>query len=221
MPADSALEAVAALRDPVRRALYRYVSDQSRPVGRVEAADAVGIGRALASFHLDRLAAEGLLEVEYRRLSGRTGPGAGRPSKLYRRTGREIAVTVPPRRYDLAAHILADAVERGESPRVVARRYGRELWHSAATQGNAGERILALLAAFGFAPVDEGGVVRLRNCPFHALAHEHMALVCGMNLALLEGMLSALPEAKLDARLDPRPEMCCVALYPGRQPEGI
>src|SRR5437868_9383705 len=102
----------SALADPVRRELYRWVVAQAEPVSRDQAASGAGVPRHTAKFHLDRLVAEGLLDTEFRRLSGRRGPGAGRPAKLYRRSGRELAVSVPERRYDLAGQVLAEAVER-------------------------------------------------------------------------------------------------------------
>ena len=103
---------IGALADDTRRALYEYVSGQAEPVGREQAATELGLAVHNVNFHLDRLVTEGLLEVEYRRLSGKTGPGAGRPSKLYRRASREFAVSLPPRRYDLVGDILAAAVTR-------------------------------------------------------------------------------------------------------------
>ncbi|HVM01601.1 MAG TPA: hypothetical protein VM263_02945 [Acidimicrobiales bacterium] len=84
---------------------------RGRDVGREEAACAVGVDRSLAAFHLDKLVERGLLEATYRRLSGRTGPGSGRPSKLYRRSARQHELTLPPRRYELAARLLVEGVE--------------------------------------------------------------------------------------------------------------
>src|SRR3712207_7869094 len=49
----------------------------------------------------------------------------------------------------------------------------------------------------------EDGAVALANCPFHALAQQHTALVCGMNLRLLEGVLEEVGGAGLTARLAP------------------
>ena len=80
-------------------------------MGKDEAAAAMGVPRSVAAFHLDRLVADGLLTTEYRRLSGRQGPGAGRPAKLYRRAEGEFSVSLPDRRYDLAARLLAAAVD--------------------------------------------------------------------------------------------------------------
>jgi predicted ArsR family transcriptional regulator len=87
---NQALDDVAVLADPVRRSLYSHVAAQPEPVGRDAAAATAGISRSLAAFHLDRLVEAGLLAVTYRRLSGRTGPGAGRPAKLYARAPRDV-----------------------------------------------------------------------------------------------------------------------------------
>ena len=76
------LAALRLLDEPVRRRLYDWVAAQDEPVGREQAASATGISRALATFHLDKLADAGLLEASYRRLTGRVGPGAGRPARV-------------------------------------------------------------------------------------------------------------------------------------------
>ena len=108
------LGALAALGEPARRALYAYVAAQGRPVSRDEAAGATGMRRATAAFHLERLVEDGLLEAGFARLSGRTGPGAGRTAKLYSRAHRQIDVSLPPRRYAVAGDILATAVEEAQ-----------------------------------------------------------------------------------------------------------
>ena len=102
---------VAALAEEVRRDLYLYVVAEPEPVSRDQAAAGVGVPRHTAKFHLDRLVEEGLLETEFRRLSGRQGPGAGRPAKLYRRSPGEVTVSLPERHYDLAGRLLAGAIE--------------------------------------------------------------------------------------------------------------
>jgi predicted ArsR family transcriptional regulator len=119
----SGLAVLSSLDDPVRRSLYEFVSRSVQPVGRDEAAAAVSIGRPLAAYHLDKLAGVGLLTASYQRPAGRGGPGAGRPAKMYSRSGNEFSVTVPPREYELAARLLAVAVEadRGGSSRAALR----------------------------------------------------------------------------------------------------
>ena len=225
----SQISAVAALNEPVRRALYTYILEKSEAVGREEAAQAVGITRELAAFHLDKLLEEGLLDVEYRRLSGRTGPGAGRPAKLYRLSGRQVQINLPERRYDLAADLLAQAIEApgGDPARAVdkvARRFGKALGveaHRRLGRRPSASKLLetacVVLREQGFEPIRTEGQIRLRNCPFDSLAAEHTELVGGMNLALAEGLLSGLEAEGVEARLDPQPGTCCVALGTARR----
>jgi predicted ArsR family transcriptional regulator len=219
------LDALALLAEPVRRTLYEYVATQGRAVDRDEAAAAAGIGRPLAAFHLDRLVAGGLLAVEYRRRSGRTGPGAGRPAKFYRRApDHEVEVTLPPRRYGLAAEILADGIDRSpggvaaEGVLASARAAGERLADEAVEAGGAQPGVAALvtaLAANGYEPVElESGELRLRNCPFDALVDRHRSLTCSMNLAMLGAVADRLTQGRLVAASQPEEGYCCVAFAP-------
>ncbi|MEV0066405.1 helix-turn-helix domain-containing protein [Amycolatopsis sp. NPDC050768] len=207
------IEAIAMLQDPIRRRLYDYVAAQDHEVSRNEAAESAGIQRTLAAFHLDKLVDAGLLETESRRLSGRAGPGAGRPAKLYRRSGAERQFSVPPRDYRTPADLLAEVAEAARLDtelQAAARREGRAARAAAPVDGLDAAK--ALLTARGYEPRldDDGDALRLANCPFHVLSARHPVLVCGMNLALLEGLLEG---AKgLRARMDPRPGMCCVVV---------
>ncbi|SFA93553.1 Predicted transcriptional regulator, ArsR family [Amycolatopsis marina] len=216
--------AVAALDEPTRRRLYEYVARQSAAVGRDDVAGAVGLARATVAFHLDKLVDEGLLEVRHERRSGRTGPGAGRPSKLYFRSARQVAVSLPERHYDLAGHLLAMAIEEadrsGASVRAeldrLACAVGAEMGRAGRAQGEdaTDDVLFAALEAQGFEPRAADGRVLLGNCPFHRLAEQHTELVCGMNLSLLGGLLDGLGLTDLRARLDPLPDHCCVQLKP-------
>jgi predicted ArsR family transcriptional regulator len=196
------VEAVGALHEPVRRAVYERAVAGGEPVSRNEIADALGIGRTLAAHHLDKLVEVGLLEVSFARVNGRSGPGAGRPAKLYRRAPGELAVSLPPRDYRLIAEVLADAVEEsGAEERLyeAARRRGAK---AADPQAHP----VQLLKNLGYEPYVDGPTVRLRNCPFDGVARSHPPLVCGANLAFVEGALGC------PARLDPGPEGCCVVV---------
>lgn len=193
-------------------------------VGREEAASAVGVDRSLAAFHLDKLVERGLLEATYRRLTGRTGPGSGRPSKLYRRSARQHELTLPPRRYELAARLLVEGVESsGEwAARAVdeaAGRLGRQVGGAVREGGEAADgglpALTAALEAHGYEPFVDGAAVRLRNCPFHALAEGHRAVVCGMNRALLVGVVEGLGAEGLEARPEFEPGHCCVTVAVG------
>lgn len=212
---------IGALADPTRRLLYDYVVAQPAPVGREQAAAALSLAPHNVNFHLDRLVAEGLLEVEFRRLSGRTGPGSGRPSKLYRRGAREFAVSLPPRRYELAADLLAAAVTRAaegvpldEALREVGSEEGRAL-AEASEVPDAGEqldRVSVVLASQGYEPIREADVVALNNCPFDALAHKHTALICGVNRDFVQGVSDGLGCDSVRACLEPGVGRCCVTL---------
>ena len=217
-PGGPDLASLSSLDDPLRRRLYEVVTSRTGPVSRDEAASEAGIGRALAVYHLDKLVESGLLTASYQRPPGRRGPGAGRPAKVYARSDREFAVTVPPREYELAARLLVQAVEADPSDRSravlaeAARRLGTEL--GSAFERDAGKRdVKGVLTQQGYEPC--GGaddVIRLRNCPFHQLTEQHREVVCGMNLALVEGLVDGLGAGGLRPVLDPQPGHCCVAI---------
>jgi predicted ArsR family transcriptional regulator len=221
---DEQLSQIASLSDPIRRALYRFVAARGAPVGRDEAAGAIGIGRPLAAYHLDRLVADGLLTARYERRGTRRGPGAGRPSKLYLRSPDQVHVSLPPRDYELAARILARAVDADPSASALrrvedsARAAGEQL--AAEVVGEGQGALLQTLRRHGYEPypadVEEqgeagGDEIRLRNCPFDRLAAEHRELVCRANLALLQGVVDRLGITGLLPVLAPRPGECCVA----------
>ena len=217
---DERIERVAALGDPARRALYRWVVGQREPVSREQAASAVGVAHHVAKFHLDRLEAEGLLTSEYRRPPGRSGPGAGRPAKLYKAIG-ELDVSVPERRYDLAGRLLARAVasasRTGEPVTTaladVAHAAGEEYGRSTpSARRSPVRRAMAALERCGFEPIREGGEVTLQNCPFHSVADEEREVVCSMNLSFVSGVLEGAGANGTTAVLDPVPGGCCVRL---------
>ncbi|CRK62147.1 possible transcriptional regulator [Alloactinosynnema sp. L-07] len=221
---EDSVSAVAALEEPTRRRLYDHVVRQPNPVTRDDAATACGLPRATAAFHLDRLADEGLLDVVYERRSGRSGPGAGRPSKLYQRSGRQVAVSLPERQYEFASRLLAAAIEdverTGDTPRAALDRHAREagerLGEAARTAADLDqtEATMRALDDYGFEPrATDTGIV-LGNCPFHTLARAHTEMVCGMNLGLLNGFLTGLSATGLRATLDPAPGFCCVRIEP-------
>lgn len=232
---DRDVAVIGALADPVRRELYRFVAAQAHPVSRDEAAAATGIARHQAKFHLDRLEADGLLQSDYARLSGRSGPGAGRPSKRYRRSPDQIAVSLPPREYELAGRLMAEAIAestRTGTPatdvlRTLAHDYGRELG-STATAGQAPadaaaglELAIGVLGEHGYEPREDSvasGEVYLANCPFHALAQAQTELACTMNLALISGVSDALAPHGPRTRLCPDPSRCCVVLSAAPDP---
>jgi predicted ArsR family transcriptional regulator len=231
------LAAIGALGEPTRRSLYEYVTREGGWVSRDQAAEALGLERGTVTHHLERLATDGLLDIHFKRLSGRRGPGAGRPAKLYRRANRELAVSLPPRDYELAGHLLAAAVERAragsvdvdtaldEVARAEGRRIAEELLEATPPSipspvGARRAAALAVLAEHGYEPRSEAdGTVVLGNCPFHLLAREHTELICGLNLGVLDAALAGIGDTGLVAQLDPAEGRCCVTLVPS-QPLG-
>jgi predicted ArsR family transcriptional regulator len=221
---DRQIERIASLKDPVRRRLYDYVVEQFEDVTRDKAAEGAGVSRALAAFHLDKLVQEGLLQARFKRLTGREGPGAGRPSKLYRRSNQEVSVSLPPRSYELAARLFARALDTGKSEQDLAalRRVSAEFGHALGTEARdmatlgAGCNALLdeaehVLASYGFEPYRSAeGAIHLKNCPFDALARQYRDLVCGMNLSIMQGVVDGLLVSGIEAVLEPRPDMCCV-----------
>ena len=212
------MQAVAVLEEPTRRRLYEYVVAQPGPVSREDAATALAIPRTTAAFHLDKLTEEGLLATCYERRSGRTGPGAGRPAKLYHRSGREIEITLPERQYAVAGDLLAAAIEAAEtsgtSPREALHHLAHEYGETLGRTGS-GKSLAKILVAHGFEPRDHGDGIVLGNCPFRRLAADYPQLVCGMNLHLLTGLLSTVDEP-LEARMEPPRGHCCVRLVPAK-----
>jgi predicted ArsR family transcriptional regulator len=211
------VSAVSAVADPTRRALFEFVSRSGGSVGRDEAAKALGLPRATVAFHLERLTESGLLETEFQRRSGRTGPGAGRPAKLYRRGTAEIAVSIPERHYDLAAELLSAAIEEsdrsGQPVRAALTRVsverGREL-------GLRAGSLDAALESTGYTPVPgEAGSVLLANCPFHKLAARHTEIICHANVDLLKGAASGAGEDPDRVLFEPLEAHCCVRIAPG------
>jgi predicted ArsR family transcriptional regulator len=111
----------------------------------------------------------------------------------------------------------------GSIRRAAARQFGTELARRCLASGPRGgtrQAIESALRGHGFEPwQDEDGTVRLRNCPFHQMAARHPGLVCGMNLALIEGLVAGLGSAGTAAALDPGPGRCCVVIGTG-EPAG-
>ena len=223
------MAAVALLNEPTRRALYEAVAAAPEGLGRDAAAAVVGISRDLAAFHLDRLVEGGLLKAMHRRLSGRTGPGAGRPAKIYSRSGNDISVSLPERRYDLLAETLVEGAEDlarqvgtekvaaalGGRARIHGRAAGMAVKEAAGPRAGTGRRageLLHMLDASGFEPAlaADGATITLGNCPYRAVAQNHRDLTCGMNLAWAEGVVEAAGSTGYQPQLDIQPGRCCV-----------
>ena len=213
---DSSVERLAVLGDDLRRRLYRFVAASDHPVSRDEAADALGVPRHTVKFHLDKLVDEHLLDTEFKRLTDRRGPGAGRPAKLSRRAAGELAVSVPERHYDLAGSILAEAVRQAAevggdvagAVRKAAEDEGRRQ-----SSGSSSAALTETLSALGYEPLSDGSTITLRNCPFHSLAQSHTDLVCAMNRDFVAGVIDGAGPSEASAALEPEEGRCCVVVH--------
>ena len=218
--------ALHLLAEPTRRRVYDAVRAGDGPQTREAVAAAAGINKRLAAFHLDLLADGGLLEVDYARPPGRSGPGAGRPAKRYRPTPLEVELRVPARRYDLAARILARAVTEstpGTDPQQEALRVARDEGEQIGRLRRPGGRLSAsatldtaeqVLGDLGYEPArSDERCVRLRNCPFRSVVDVAPGLVCGVNDELVTGMLTGLGgHRSVSAALDGKAPDCCVTV---------
>lgn len=207
-----AVAALSSLDDPLRRQMYEFVADADGPVSREEAAAAAGVGRTLAAYHLDKLAEAGLLTVSYQRPPGRSGPGAGRPAKVYTPSAREVSVSVPPRAYEFLARLIVEAAERDDHVRTTVNETAYDAGRRVGADA-AGD-LIAALRSCGYRPaVSDDDTVILRNCPFHAVAEDHTEVVCGLNLRLIEGIVEGSRDRTARPRLEPHPTRCCVVVH--------
>lgn len=221
---------IATLDQPLRRQLYALLIERDDWLGRDAAAETLDVPRSVAAFHLDKLAEAGLVEVRFARLGGRDGPGAGRPAKLYRRSAKEVAVSLPDRRYELAGAILSDAVTdaavtgrpidaaMADAARQAGYQLGTAERDELPTSGSAADvrpGLLRALERLGYEPRICDSDIVLANCPFHRLAARHRPLICGMNLDFLGGLTDGMPVTeRLVPRLEPAEGLCCVRLSP-------
>jgi predicted ArsR family transcriptional regulator len=230
MPKRRQIEALTVLREPTRYRLYEYVCRQPAAVSRQQAAEAVGVSRSVAAFHLDELVEAGLLRPEYRRLTARSGPGAGRPSKMYRRSRHEVSLMLPDRNHELLAGFLAQSlpsVPDGLLPSDSASAYGRSLGARARrriSSGSTGNRLLAcvesVLERLGFEPYRIGrDELRCRNCPFAPLSRRYPRVVCGVSVSLVSGVVEGVGASDVLVTRRERPNECCVVARRVRQSE--
>ncbi|WP_248759849.1 metalloregulator ArsR/SmtB family transcription factor [Pseudarthrobacter sp. SSS035] len=216
LPWGRRMAAVASLGDDKRRQLFELVAASEAAVGRDEAALALGLPRSTASFHLDRLVQDGLLAVEFHKAAGKSGPGSGRPAKMYRQSASEVGASVPDRNYDLAAELLVAAIEHSTA---TGGAVGNSLLAASYSKGQALAAGAASLADFmageGYEPRPDGaGGFVLVNCPFHRLSDGHPEVVCAMNGSFLQGAAAACGEPEERIAPNSEPGQCCARITP-------
>jgi predicted ArsR family transcriptional regulator len=226
----AAVSAVAVLNDPVRRALFDAVRRAPAALTREDAAAAVGISRKLAAFHLDKLVEVGLLRLDSSPEAAAARRGrVGRRPKCYRPAEAGVQVSIPPRRTNLLAELLLEAISTTRSTEDaiaaalrVARRRGRAVGEPERPQRSrrmGAERALALLRSLldrlDYEPTQAGtGPVQFRSCPFHPMSTDSPEVVCRIHHAYVSGVVEGLDLASVEATLAPGSDGCCVELRP-------
>lgn len=210
------LRAVASLGDPLRKKLFELVRESTQALSRDECAAALGLPKSTIRAQLDRLVEEKLLLVEFRKMGARSGPGSGRPTKLYAVAQSEVSASVPPRQYDLAASLLAAAVQRCiDSGEGIEQSVSAVAFAEGRRRGAEAGNIHQLLADTGYSPEPDGdGGTIMANCPFHQLSREHASVVCSLNGSLLRGALAGCSDEKHHLEPDAEVSHCCARLSP-------
>jgi predicted ArsR family transcriptional regulator len=182
MTTSDPVETISLLGEPVRRRLYDYAVHEPEPASRERAAKAVGTKRSLMPFTWTSLPKRDCSTVEFKRLSGRKGPGDGEAAKLYKKPAQDLEVSLPHREYRLAATLFAQALSSkqssGEVVKAVARAFGRKLAHEVKERAapRRGRKNLTRTA---------GDVLREHGYqPFHDPDRRHQAEKLPLSLAV-------------------------------------
>jgi len=147
-----------ALRDRELRRTLLFVRGRPRPSTAAEVSAALGVPRSVARWRLEKLVAAGLLQAEFERRTGRSGPGAGRPAKTYAPRPETLPIEFPRRRYEALIGLLAGALpgpERAQQLEAVGNAYALELAAAmrvrpAKTLRTAAARVCRGLGRLGF-----------------------------------------------------------------------
>jgi predicted ArsR family transcriptional regulator len=180
------VERLDAIGDGDLRDALLYVRGSAAPVTADEAAGALHVHRSVARGRLERLVRAGVLETSFARRSGRSGPGAGRPAKLYSAAPEAQALEFPPRHLPALVGRLLDEVPadgREAALRAAGEDFGRQLARAADLRPRARvkdglERVCAAVRSLGFqATLDrvdaDTAVINTPTCPLRPLVMEH------------------------------------------------
>jgi predicted ArsR family transcriptional regulator len=182
-----------ALAEPTRRAIFLLVSESADALTAGTVAERVGLHRTVARSHLERLVEAGLLKSAHLH----RGEG-GRPPKVYERSDRRLDLQLPARQYELLAELLLETLDRfGDAAECMAREVGHSFGERLALSAGAVglEDRLALLRRGGAvidATRDEEAVnLCMKDCLFREVSGKNPRLVCALDRALMQGLLSA------------------------------
>lgn len=172
------MEAFDAIGDAQLRSTLLFVRSQGAAVSVDQVARALDMPRSAARGRLEKLLAAGFLVATFERRSGRSGPGAGRPTKTYAPAAETSQLEFPHRRYDTLLALLIRVLPTGGRNRLLRQAgaaYGQELakaggLHRGSAVRPALERVCRCLGELGFhAAVEAVGpreaVLRSATCP--------------------------------------------------------
>jgi predicted ArsR family transcriptional regulator len=121
----------------------------------------------------------------------------GRPPKVYRRSERRLDLQLPARQYELLAELLLETLDRfGDAAEYMAREVGRSFGARLAESTGArslDERLGVLRRAGSrIEALREDDALRLclKDCLFREVSGKGPRLVCTLDRALIEGLLS-------------------------------
>lgn len=202
----SAVTAItSAFGDPTRRAIYLFARESPEGVTAADVARRFDLHPNVARHHLDKVTAGGYLEVAVARSPN---SGAGRPSKHYRGTTKDVALEFPLHHDDLVVALLARSLAllpAGEAEAMaeeVGAEYGRAMALSLGAPvdhersfRDSLHAVAEALTAHGFAAHAERHRDELRivaeHCPFGDAAIEN-PVICAVDRGMVKGMLAVL-----------------------------
>lgn len=205
---DSISDLTSALGDPTRRAVYIAIRESTGPMSTAGIAELFDIHPNVARHHLDKLAADGYLDVTHRRPNGRTGPGAGRPAKYYAVSSKQIDVHFPTHRHDVLSDMLVRIIDRiaPDNIREVAEQVGTEVGRELAGEIGSPEdtgyegavkAVVRAMTGIGFGVSSDvaGQRLLMSHCPFGDTAAAHPEVVCSLDRGMVRGLMGSLEHA--------------------------
>jgi predicted ArsR family transcriptional regulator len=210
------VDPLSAVAQPELREIVLFVRAQAGSVTADEVSARFRIHRSVARGRLERLVEAGLLASDFERRTGRSGPGAGRPAKVYSVPPEMSALEFPQRHYaELVGHLLdaLPAEDRAPALEQVGKSFAADLVSTAGlapTRGtrSSARRACAALGGLGFqAAVVEASpdrvVIETPTCPLRPLVVENPEAA-----AIDRGMWAGLVTSYL-----PRSRPCSVACH--------
>lgn len=190
---ESLQQEARALGDPTRHRIFRFVADAGHPVGVAELTDFVRLNHNAVRQHLAVLKEANLVVEE---VEERSRPG--RPRLLYRLHPEVSDRWSPTGAYSWLASLLASAVRRNQTPRVIGREEGRRRAAELPSAPNGADVLEAEMVRRGFRPVrvEKGRRIDfvLGRCPFAEVAASDPETVCQLHLGLAEGLAEGLAD---------------------------